>query len=415
MNRSLSLMVKEFLDRHYLSQKPLLLGYSGGPDSKALLYALLECGKDLPLHIAHVDHGWREESADEAQLLKEEAERLDLPFHHCRLDLKEHKNIEAICREKRLLFFSEVLEKIKGDALLLAHQKNDVSETVLKRLFEGAHLPHLYGLREVANLQGMQVWRPMLSIVKEEIYQFLKERGLSWIEDPTNHANHLLRGRMRSSLIPLLEEHFGKEIQENLYLLGKRSEELNGYLQARIAPLLELIKTGPFGKWLDLTIPLHPFERRHLLLQFLGFTPKRGDLEQMLLWIEQKEPDKEWGKFFFDRGFIFSIEKPISFPDGWEIKIDKTSQNETKNSSWIDFLLGRVELILPEGDYHFKPPGKEYGAFKKLWSEHDVPVFLREKLPIVFRGNEPYQELLTGIEQKNLKHSSYLHIILNCK
>jgi len=408
-------MVKEFLDRHYLSKKPLLLGYSGGPDSKALLYALLECGKNLPLHLAHIDHGWREESADEAMSLKIEAEKLNLPFHHCRLDLKDHKNIEAVCREKRLLFFSEVLEKIKGEALLLAHQKNDVTETVLKRVFEGAHLPHLYGLKETATLQGMPIWRPLLSISKEEIYQFLKERSLSWIEDPTNHESYLLRGRMRSSLIPLLEGQFGKEIQENLYLLGKRSDELNDYLQTRVSPLLEGIKKGPFGRWLNFNIPLHSIERRYLLLQFLGFTPKRGDLEQMLAWIEQKEPDKEMGQLFFDRGFVFSIERPISFPEGWEIKTQKTSQNESRISSWIDFLLGKVELILPEGEYEFRPPGKAYGAFKKLWSEHHVPAFLREKLPILFKKGIPYQELLTGIELKNLKHSSYLHIIVNYK
>lgn len=408
-------MVKEFLDSHYLSQKPLLLGYSGGPDSKALLYALLEYKRDLPLHLAHVDHGWREESAKEAEELKAEAERLNLPFHICRLDLKDHKNIEAVCREKRLLFFSEVLKKIEGDALLLAHQKNDVSETVLKRLFEGAHFPHLYGLKAVSTLQGMQVLRPLLSISKEEIYQFLRERELSWIEDPTNSAKELLRGRMRSTLIPLLEEHFGKEIQENLFLLGKRSEELNDYLKTRMDPLLRLIKKGPFGRWLDCNILLHPLEKRQLLLQFIGFTPKRGDLEQLVQWIERKEPDKHWDQFFIDRGVIFSIERTISFPEGWEIKTQKTTENRSKKSSWMDFLSGRVELVLPEGEYDFKAPGKEYGAFKKLWSEHKVPVFLRDKLPIVFRGDEPYQELLSGIEQKNLKNSSYLHIILNYK
>lgn len=434
MKDTLKLIVKEFLQAHCLFQSPLLLGYSGGPDSKALLYALLECQKEIPfsLHLAHVDHGWRKESHEEAMELKKEAEKLKIPFHLCKLSLEIEKNREGICREKRLIFFSEIMKKIQGEALLLAHQKNDVSETVLKRLLEGAHLPHLYGIKPSADIYQMKVLRPLLSVEKEEIYQFLKENHLSWLEDSTNLSERYLRGRMRKSLFPLIEEHFGKKAKENLYLLAKRSEELSDYLQSKLSPYLARINRGPFGKWLEIHEELHLFEKRHLLIQFLGFTPKRGDLEKMLTWVEQKEPAKEIqlpeGSFHFDRGVVFSLQ--LSFPGlfhlheegafewgNWQITIQKCSHKSAENSHWKDFLSGKAEFYLPNDCFILKAPhqGKDYGSFKKWWSEHQVPMFLRDKLPAVYKADEPFQELLTGKKQKNKKEVIYLKVILNYK
>ena len=67
----LLLSMKKFVESRLTPGKPLLLGCSGGPDSKALLYLLIKCKRFIPfdLHVAHIDHGWREESADNAVAL----------------------------------------------------------------------------------------------------------------------------------------------------------------------------------------------------------------------------------------------------------------------------------------------------------------------------------------------------------
>ena len=82
--------VRDFLSRYFVCGKPILLGFSGGPDSKALLHLLLECRSlRLPfeLHLAHVDHGWRPESKNEADILAKEALQLRLPFHLLTLEM----------------------------------------------------------------------------------------------------------------------------------------------------------------------------------------------------------------------------------------------------------------------------------------------------------------------------------------
>ncbi|MCB1082086.1 MAG: tRNA lysidine(34) synthetase TilS, partial [Chlamydiia bacterium] len=84
-------LVKDFLTLRLQKGAKLLLGFSGGPDSMALLHMLIEAKEtlDFSLHLAHVDHGWREESAREAEALEKVAKYFDLPFHLHRLEKME--------------------------------------------------------------------------------------------------------------------------------------------------------------------------------------------------------------------------------------------------------------------------------------------------------------------------------------
>src|ERR1700733_1584963 len=93
--------LKKFLERRLVPDAPLLLAFSGGGDSLALLYLLLECQKDLALtlHLAHVDHGWRKESAQEASILERLAEKLGLSFHMTKFAPTKRRNLEAKARE----------------------------------------------------------------------------------------------------------------------------------------------------------------------------------------------------------------------------------------------------------------------------------------------------------------------------
>lgn len=151
-NRHVASLTKEFLFVHWDRKKPLLLGYSGGPDSKALLYALLEC--DARPHLAHVDHGWREESRAEAEECRAEAIKLGLPFHTIRLDIPKKEDAARIAR---FSFFQSLYRTGPFQALLLAHQADDLAETVLKRTLEGAHLAFLGGMEAASRQFGMAV------------------------------------------------------------------------------------------------------------------------------------------------------------------------------------------------------------------------------------------------------------------
>ncbi|MBS0619939.1 MAG: tRNA lysidine(34) synthetase TilS [Verrucomicrobia bacterium] len=268
MRDALLHVVRDFLDGR--GEGPLLLGYSGGPDSKALLHLLLACGREV--HLAHIDHGWREESSAEAALLQEEAESLGLPFHLLRLAAADFHpgNLEEQGREARLDFFSKTYAALQAKALVLGHHADDQAEVVLKRLFEGSSLLSLSGMQGESILRGMRVWRPLLGVRKASILSWLKERGISAIEDATNLDSRFLRGRMRSRLLPDLAKEFGKEIVPALCRLGGEAHEMEAYFSSLNAPLLKLARKEP-GK-LNLTgiLPIHPLQLKYLFKQWMA-------------------------------------------------------------------------------------------------------------------------------------------------
>ncbi|MGD0665677.1 MAG: tRNA lysidine(34) synthetase TilS [Rhabdochlamydiaceae bacterium] len=227
--------LKHFLSRHWKAGSPVLLACSGGPDSKALLYLLLEAQTffDLEIQVAHIDHGWREESAEEAQKLKAEVEGLGLVFHLRTLTDLPMK--EEAARDGRYEKLKQIADEIGAQSILLAHQMEDQAETVLKRIFEGSALSSCGGMKEVS----MNLWRPLLKVLKKELVQWLEKRGISYFIDSTNLDPKYLRGRLRSSILPQLEEAFGKSIVKNLCLLGERAQKLEEHLTKASSGLLE--------------------------------------------------------------------------------------------------------------------------------------------------------------------------------
>jgi tRNA(Ile)-lysidine synthase len=260
--------VRNFLAQRHLQGKPLLVGFSGGPDSLALLHLLLECSCDL--HVAHVDHGWREESREEAEQLRK---AVPLPFYLKRLEGVPMK--EEAAREARLAFFRELYEKLGCQAVVLGHHADDQSETVLKRILEGASLPALKGIAPVSTFEGMEIWRPLLQVDKSSLRKWLEEKGLTPLEDRTNLDPKYLRGRMRTAILPELERQFGKEAAGNLRRLGEAAEELSLYLARQIRKYEAQVIEEKEETRVDLD-PFYPFEPLEVKTFIKKFSEKNG-------------------------------------------------------------------------------------------------------------------------------------------
>ena len=372
----LTIRVKKFIEKEWDRSSPLLLGYSGGGDSKSLLYALLESPAAGALHLAHVDHGWRGNSQEEASLLAQEAAALNLPFHTIRLDQPLGGNAEEAGRLGRLSFFRSLFEKIPFQALLLAHHADDVAETALKRLFEGAHLQNMGGMKEIASFDQMAIWRPLLRVKKSA----LMGGGL---DDPTNRDPKYLRSRLRMEILPLLSQSFGKEVSENLSLLSERAFELREYLDKKIASIDTL--EGPWGKAAYLET-IDRIEARHFLLRW-GFA-SRECLESALDHLS--ESDLCFGPLRVDRGWLFlpttqgpefGEEIPLApgrFTSGdWEIEVEE-NQHPLPPLRWQELWKGNFVVTLPDGvlTKNSHSSSEEYRVAK-------VPPFLRGQLPVL--------------------------------
>lgn len=183
---------------------PLVLAVSGGADSMAMLHGAARLGR-YPLTVAHLDHGLRRDSADDAAFVADVAAALDLPAAVHRTDVAalarvEGLSIEEAGREARYRFLHEVA----GDDGLIAtaHTLDDSAETVLLNLLRGSGLS---GVTGIPPRRG-RVVRPLLHARRAELRKLLDEGGQAYRDDPSNDDPAFLRNRVRADVLPLLEE-----------------------------------------------------------------------------------------------------------------------------------------------------------------------------------------------------------------
>ncbi|MCC5832878.1 MAG: tRNA lysidine(34) synthetase TilS [Chlamydiales bacterium] len=260
-------MIEAFLHSQKLEGVPLLLALSGGPDSTALFHLLLDSGH--PFQTAHVDHGWRTESAVEAAEIARMCAKNGVKCHIRALNL-QGKNLEERSRVARLGFFREICAAEGLNRVVLGHHADDQAETVLKRIFEGASLPKLKGLAPKTQIGALVLYRPLLNTRKKEILDWLDVRGIPYFLDPTNRNTRYLRSRMRETLLPTLSKQFGKQIETSLCRLGESAAELAEFLETILEPLRNHIVVNEGDTSLDFNRipPQAPFIYKVLLRDF---------------------------------------------------------------------------------------------------------------------------------------------------
>lgn len=186
----------------------LLLAVSGGADSVALLHGaarLVATGRRAwQLSVAHLDHGLRPDSADDAAFTAAAAATLGLPVELRRTDVAElarqgGRSIEEAGRDARYRFLEEAAPA--GALIATAHTLDDAAETVLMNLLRGS------GLGGVAGIPARRgrVVRPLLDERRAELRGLLDAAGIAHRDDPSNVDVAFLRNRVRAELLPVLE------------------------------------------------------------------------------------------------------------------------------------------------------------------------------------------------------------------
>ena len=211
----------------------LVIGYSGGPDSEAMLQLFLSTSliHEYELHLLHVDHGWRIESRKEALDLQKRSQKAGLYFHLETLDPKQAEgNLENWSRTCRMNFLKKIGAEIGSNWLLLGHQQDDSIEVTLKRILEGSHLVHVRGMDECVVRDNMNVLRPLLGVLKEDLLAYLRFKNVSWYEDQTNTNTQFLRASMRHLLFPMLSDTLKKNVRSSLGYIAQEAELLHAHV-----------------------------------------------------------------------------------------------------------------------------------------------------------------------------------------
>lgn len=218
----------------------VLVAVSGGADSLALLFSLLELRDifDLSLHVFHLNHMMRERASEEdARFVEGLARTLGLPITLLSYDvpsfIKEHKlSPEEGARQVRYMLLNKVADEIEADRIALGHTSDDQVETFLMRLIRGAGLE---GLRAIPPVRELYI-RPLIEVSRDETQAFCRQKNLKPRFDESNVDLSFLRNKIRSALIPDIIKNYNpafkdevlREIQvisEDQALLEKTTEK----------------------------------------------------------------------------------------------------------------------------------------------------------------------------------------------
>ncbi|MEW5882668.1 MAG: tRNA lysidine(34) synthetase TilS [Armatimonadota bacterium] len=229
----------------------ILLGFSGGADSMCLLLLLAQ--EPIEVVAAHLDHRLRAESGEEARQCAELAASLGVEFVCESTDVRALAEVEGVGIEEagrlaRYAFFERARRQVGAQLIATAHTLDDHVETMLLNLARGTGLRGLVGIP----VRRVAVIRPLLFARKSETDAFCRERGVAFIQDPSNLDDSHARVRARRELMPAFERlHAGAlesaaraaEIlrEEDALLDGLASFELKAAWEARHHPLARWI------------------------------------------------------------------------------------------------------------------------------------------------------------------------------
>ncbi|MEK6243087.1 MAG: tRNA lysidine(34) synthetase TilS [Pseudomonadota bacterium] len=197
-----------------LRGKRVAVGFSGGVDSVVLLNVLHAlapvCG--YKLSAIHVNHGLSPNAGDWQQFCCALCLEWKIPFAAVRVNVqKQGRGLEAAARDARRAAF----EGVRADAIVLAHHLDDQAETVLLNLLRGAGLEGASGMPALGRLGRKLLLRPLLEVPRSAIRAYADEHRLPWIEDESNADEALTRNFIRRRIGPLLESRF-RRWRENL-------------------------------------------------------------------------------------------------------------------------------------------------------------------------------------------------------
>jgi tRNA(Ile)-lysidine synthase len=250
----------------------VLVGVSGGPDSVSLLHLLTRVENGPRLHVAHLDHGLREESAGDAFFVRELCREWGVAVTVEQRDVRQARkagSLEDAARRVRYGFFAEVAAANGAEAVAVGHTADDQVETVLLHMARGAGLEGLAGMGEdMRRNDGLRVVRPLLSVTKAETLAYCEAQGILYRQDASNASMRFVRNRVRHKLLPALRA-INPNVDEALLRLAETARGEADYWRVEAGRLLDLASVSQTHRSLSLSQSvlrdLHPAALRHLL------------------------------------------------------------------------------------------------------------------------------------------------------
>jgi len=279
--------VSDVLDvamRRFQPGLPLAVGFSGGADSTALLLA---CALRWPgkIHAWHIHHGLQSAADDFAAHCHTVCQRWDVPLTVQRVNARHThgQSPEEAARQARYAAFMDLARQSSHIRhVALAQHADDQAETLLLALTRGAGVAGLAAMPECWQRGGITWYRPLLQVAGADVRTWLRARGQSWIEDPSNSEQKYTRNRIRAQLLPVLQQAF-PQFRATFARSSRHCADAAELLHELAAADLTHIGCPPrISALQSLSRARQGNVLRHWLRSLHGTTPSTAQLDQLL-------------------------------------------------------------------------------------------------------------------------------------
>ena len=389
------------------------VAFSGGVDSHVLLHLLAEQRDALPGRLAavHVNYHIQQHSGDWEIHCRSVCEELDIPCRFMRVDGKARRgeSPEAAARTAR---YRALADWLPADAILLAAQhQDDQAETLLLQLLRGAGPRGLAAMPVVASLGNGRLVRPLLDFRRRDILEYAHQHQLRWVEDPSNTDTRYDRNLLRHRIMPELQQHWPGLSKVLARAAAHQADQLELADALAVQDCASCRCADASLSLLELRV-LSPARQRNLIryqVAALGLSmPSQAVLDRILEEVlssrEDARPCVHWSgaevRRFHDRLFIMA---PLPAQDpasryAWDLRDPLLLEHAggllsanpvTGEGMRVPANIDDVQVRFRQGGERLQPAGRaHHHALKKLFQEWRVPDWERERVPLVYQGEQ---------------------------
>ena len=421
------LSCEEFITKNKLFKRGEIIGVgcSGGSDSIALLHYLAKNQEKFDIEVVaiHVDHEIRENSYMDADFVKEKAKELGVRYYKFRVDApkiarERGLSLETAARDARYGVFKSLVQKGLVDKIALAHHMSDQAETILMHIFRGSGVA---GARGMTAISDRIYVRPFLNTSKEDIYQYLDENHLEYVDDYTNDDITYNRNFVRNVIMKNIVSRWPNAVQA-IVNFGQAVKEDDDYINKQIyadaiiaEDKLVRIPTSYFlydnaivtrtifraVKSIGIT---QDIEKRHIeAIKNLALNGENGKkISLPFEAVAVKEYDyltiynRHEEKVTFEAPFKCG---EFDLPNGQKLVVKRVKEFTTNEGQ----LVLDYRKVPKDAIWRFRQEGDVFtkfgGGSKKLKSyliDKKIPSRLRDSIPVLASGNEIYA--IAGVE-----------------
>lgn len=376
---------------------------SGGLDSMTLFHLLCRlhaAAGQAPPQVLHVDHGLQPEAAHWAQQVRGwvAAQGARCQVLRVRVDRHDPRGLEAAARRARYQAFADALPA--GAVLLLAHHQDDQVETLLLRLLRGTGPAGLGGMQAHRVLGSGELRRPLLEVTRDQLSQVAQALAVPFVNDPSNLQVQHDRNYLRHQVLPIMAARwpgYRATLSRSAGLAGAQQSLLErAWMPAEAddgtLPVSVLAADADAGMtqlhlWLHRHGVLAPSRAR--LLELYRQARARADA-QVRVELGAVEARRFAGRLYLlprqrpslsAATCLWQLEQACDLPHG--------RLAATPGQPGLDRTLSVLVVQFRQGGERFQPAGRMHSTtLKKLLQSWGVPPWERDRLPLLYHGDE---------------------------